>query len=269
MKIYILVDAEGISGVVNHDMQVKPDSPRYEETRRLIMSDLNAAIDGAVEGGAAEIVVYDMHYYGTNVALEALHPKAKAVLGKPPKILPPAGIDGSVKALFMIGYHSMAETEGGLLSHTYTLDMKALRLNGVLMGEIGLEAAIAGSRGVPLALLSGDDAAMEEGKALIGRFEGACVKTGTGNRSALCLPLSKSSSLIKKRAKSALKGLKSFNPYRVKPPYTIEIEFYNESSQEKAAALEGVVRKGERVIELAGDDLASLWEGFLSGYTAG
>ena len=269
MKIYVLVDAEGISGVVNHDLQVKPDSPRYEETRRLIMSDLDAAIEGALDGGASEIVVYDMHYWGTNVILDELHTKVRVLLGKPPKIVPPAGIDESVDALFMIGYHSMAETEGALLSHTYTLDMKALRLNGVLMGEIGLEAAIAGARGVPLALLTGDDAAMREAEDLLGDFEGARVKTGTGPKSALCLPLSKSRSLIRKRAKSAAKRLEDFTPYRVEAPYEIRIEFYGEPSAAKAAAIKGVRREGEKAVSMSGGDLASLWEGFLSAYTAG
>jgi D-amino peptidase len=269
MKVYVLVDAEGISGVVNNDLQVKPDSPRYEETRRLFMSDLNAAIEGAFDGGADDIVVYDMHYWGTNVILGEIHPKAKVVLGKPPKIDPPAGIDERVDALFMVGYHAMAEVEGALLSHTYTLDMKALRLNGVLMGEIGLEAAIAGCKGVPLAFLSGDDAAMREAEDLLGDLEGACVKRGTGPKSALCLPLKKSYSLIHKKAKAAAKRLEDFTPYRVEPPYRIEIEFYGETSAAKAAAVKGVRREGERAISLIDGDLASLWERFLSAYTAG
>jgi D-amino peptidase len=268
MKIYMLVDAEGISGVVNHDLQVKPDSPRYEETRRLMMSDLDAAIEGALDGGAAEIVVYDMHYWGTNVILDDLHSKVRVLLGKPPKIVPPAGIDESVDALFMIGYHSMAETEGALLSHTYTLDMKALRLNGVLMGEIGLEAAISGEKGVPLALLTGDDAAMREAEDLLGDFEGARVKTGTGPKSALCLPLAKSRALIYKRAKSAVRRLEDFTPYSVESPYTINIEFYGEPSAAKAASIKGVRREGEKAVSMSGGDLASLWEGFLSAFTA-
>ncbi len=268
MKIYILLDAEGISGVVNHEMQVRPDSPRYPETRKLIMADLNAAIAGAVEAGATDIVVYDMHYYGTNVSLEELHPRAKAVLGKPAKIAPPAGIGPDVAALFMIGYHSMAETPGALLAHTYTLDMKSLRLNGVLMGEIGLEAAIAGSRGVPLALLSGDDAALKEAAALLGELEGACVKQGTGSRSALCLPLPASGALIRQKAAAAVKTLSRRKPYRVQPPYEIEIEFYAEPSAEKAAGLEGVARQGRKSVRLKGTELAPLWEEFLGRYTA-
>jgi len=267
MKVYILVDGEGITGVVNHPLQVMPDSPGYEEMRKFLMSDLNAAIAGAEEAGAKEVVVYDMHVYGLNVILDELHTGAVAVLGKPPKVKPPAGMDESFDALVMIGYHSMAETEGGLLAHTYTLDMKALRLNGVLMGEIGLEAAMAGSVGVPLVMVSGDSVAMDETKALIGDFEGACVKYAAGESGALCLPLTETGAIIKNKAISALQRVKSFKPYRVSPPYSIEIEFYEEASAKKASMIEGVSRVGKTGIEMKGNNLPLLWENFLSTYT--
>jgi D-amino peptidase len=268
MKVYILIDAEGISGVVNHEQQVKPDSPEYERMRKYFMSDLNAAIEGAEEAGAQDIIVYDMHYYGLNVLLDELHPKARIIMGKPPKIAPPPGIDESFSALIMIGFHSMAETKGGLLAHTYTLDMKTLHLNGILMGEIGLEAAMAGTRNVPLVLVSGDDAAVKETRALINGVEEACVKYGTGKHSALCLPLSQTHTLIKQKVITALKRLKDFKPYKVKPSYAIEIEFYEESSAQKASSIDGVIKKGAKTIEIKGDNLPALWEDFLSRYTA-
>jgi D-amino peptidase len=268
MKVYILVDAEGISGVVNHTLQVKPDSPGYGEMRTLLMSDLNAAVEGAVGSGAQDILVYDMHYYGLNVVLEKLHTKARVIMGKPPKVVPPSGIDESYAALIMIGYHAMAETEDGLLSHTYTLDMKALRLNGVLIGEIGMEAAIAGSRDVPLVMISGDDAVMREARTLIGDFEEACVKNSTGRESALCLPISQASELITRKVRAALRRLDSFQPYKAMPPYTVGIEFYEESSARRASAITGVRQKSAKVVEITGDDLACLWESFLHSYAS-
>ena len=268
MKVYILLDGEGITGVVDHERQVKPGCPGYEEMRKLLMSDLNSAIEGALEGGARKVVVYDMHYYGLNVILSEVPPEAEVVMGKPPKIAPPAGLDESFDALIMIGFHSMAQTKEGLLPHTYTLDMKALRLNGILMGEIGLEASIAGTRNVPLVMISGDSAAMKEAGDLVGDFEQACVKYAAGEHGALCLPPSKTSKLIREKAKAALKRINDFKPYKVNPPYTIEIEFYDESSARKASAIEGVTRKDISKVEMKGDDLALLWESFLSKYTA-
>jgi len=268
MKVYILVDGEGITGIVNHPLQVMPDSPGFAEMRALLMSDLNAAVEGASAAGAGEIVVYDMHVNGLNVILEQLHARARAVLGKPPKAKPPAGIDESYDALIMIGYHSMAETIGGLLPHTYTLDMKELRLNGVLMGEIGLEAAMAGSVGVPMVMVSGDDIAMKETEALLGDFEPAVVKYAVGESGALCLTPEASRAIIRERTVAALGRLKDFTPYRADPPFHIEIEFYEESSAKKASALNGVSRKGARGILMEGSDLPLLWESFLSAYTA-
>jgi D-amino peptidase len=110
---------------------------------------------------------------------------------------------------------------------------------------------------------------MKEAEDLLGDFEGACVKKGTGPKSALCLPLKKSFSLIQKKAKSALKRLEDFTPYRVESPYRIQIEFYGETSAAKAAAVKGVRREGERAVSMSGEGLASLWENFLSAYTAG
>jgi D-amino peptidase len=235
--------------------------------RRLFMSDLNAAVEGAVKAKADEIVVYDMHFYGHNVILEELHPAAKIVVGKPPKIRPPAGIDESFQALFMIGYHSMAGT-GGLLNHTYTLDMKSLRLNGVLMGEIGLEAAIAGFHGVPLVLISGDDEAEREAEELLGDVEFACVKRGTGERTALCLPTGQTAQLIRDGARRALTRLGDFKPYRASAPYTIEVTFFEHPSAVRAASIPGVHKKDELTVELKGDDLPALWENFLSAHTS-
>jgi D-amino peptidase len=267
VKIYILVDAEGITGVVDHELQVTPGSVRYGEMRGLFMSDLNAAIEGAVQADAEQVVVYDMHYDGHNVLLQELHPAARVVMGKPPKISPPAGIDGSFHALVMIGYHSMAGT-GRLLNHTYTLDMKALRLNGVLMGEIGLEAAMAGSRGVPLVMISGDDGAEDEATDLLGNVEFACVKYGTGLKTALCLPPEQTAPLIRERVRAALSRLQDFRPYTPSAPYTIEIEFFDESSVKKAAPIRGLKRIDSRTVELKGDDLPLIWETFLSRYTS-
>jgi D-amino peptidase len=268
MKVYILADAEGITGVVNHSLQVMPDSPGYGETRALLMSDLNAAVDGAVEAGAEEITVYDMHVKGLNVILDALHPPAAAVLGKPPKVKGTAGIDDSYDALLMVGYHAMSGTPGALMPHTYTLDMKALRLNGVLMGEIGLEAALAGCAGVPLVMVSGDEAAMEETRTLLGDAEEAVVKKAAGESGALCLPPRETRALIEEKTIHALGRLGDFTPYRLEPPYTIEIDFFDETSAEKAAGIGKVSLREERGIRMEGDDLPLLWESFLSAYTA-
>ena len=269
MKIYIMVDLEGITGVVSSERQARPGSDGYEEARRLLMSDLNAAIEGALEGGATEIVVYDMHYYGLNVILNELHPRAKIIMGNPHVVPPELGLNGSYQGMMMVGYHAMAETKGALLSHTYAHDMKSLYLNGVLMGEIGLEAAIAGTFGVPLIMISADSKGVEEAEKLLKRVEKAVVKYSISKEGAVCLPASTTKEIIRKRAKIAVERIDGFTPYKVPSPatiYEIKLEFYEASSAEKAAEISGVTRLDDRTIQLNGDDLSLLWKRFTSKY---
>jgi len=266
MKIYIKLDGEGITGVVNSDKQATPGGDNYQEMRRLLMSDLNAAIEGAIEGGASEVVIYDMHHYGLNVIVEELHPKAKLIAGNP-HILPPGiGLSEIYKGMMMIGYHAMAGTEGGLLAHTYSPDIKSLHLNGILMGEIGLEAAIAGTYGVPLIMISGDSKAIEEGEKLLGDFEKATVKYALNDHSALCLPASVTKEIIKEKAKSALVRINEFKPYVVSSPYQIKIEFYQIDKAEKASTISGARRIDDTTVELKGNNLFFLWESFQYEY---
>jgi len=266
MKIYIMVDLEGITGVVSSERQARPGSDGYEEARRLLMSDLNAAIEGALEGGATEIVVYDMHYYGLNVVLNELHPRVKIIVGNPHVVPPELGLNATYQGMMMVGYHAMAETKGALLPHTYALDMKSLYLNGVLMGEIGLEAAIAGTFGVPLIMVSADSKGIEEAEKLLKRVEKAVVKYAISREGAVCLSPSTTKEIIRKRAKIAVERIDRFTAYKVPSPYEIRLEFYEASSAEKASKISEVTRLDDRTIQLKGDDLSLLWKTFISKY---
>ena len=278
MKIYIIIDMEGITGVVSPDKQAKPGSPGYEEARKFLMSDLNATVEGALEGGVSEVLIYDMHYYGLNVILDKLHPKAKIIMGNPHIVPPEMGLNNTFKGMLMIGFHAMAETKGALLPHTYSYDMKALYLNGVLMGEIGMEASIAGSYGVPLIMVSGDSKGIEEGKKIVEDFEEATVKYAIDDEGAVCLPLSISKEIIKEKALSAVKRINDFKPYKVpksgdpKSRYSIDLEFYEPKYVEKAMAVakktgkKNIYKKSETKIVLEGNNLPLLWKGFTKIY---
>jgi len=272
VKIYILTDMEGITGVVSPDKQAKPGSPGYEKAREYLMSDLNAAVEGALEGGASEILIYDMHYYGLNVLLDKLHPQAKIIMGNPHIVLPEMGLNNTFKGMLMIGFHAMAETKGALLPHTYSYDMKALYLNGVLVGEVGMEAAIAGSYGVPLIMISGDSKAMEEGEKILEDFEKATVKYAISDEGAVCLPPSATRDIIRKKSTSAVKRIDQFKPYTTidlndpKYPYEIRLEFYEASSAGRALTIPGVSKIDEKTIELKGNNLPLLWKGFTKRY---
>lgn len=266
MKIFIMVDMEGISGVVDFNKQATPGALEYERARGYLMSDVIAAIEGAIEAGVKEIVVFDMHYHGLNILLDKINPQVKVIIGKPAKIYPLLKLDKSYKGMMMIGYHAMAGTKGGLITHTYDFSMKNLYLNNILIGEIGMEAAIAGTYGVPLIMVSGDSKAMEEGGKLSIDFEKAVVKYAVNEHSALCLPLSVTRKIIKEKAKSAVKKIEEYKPYVVSSPYTTRVEFFETVGAEKAVKIPGIKRLGDKTVEFKGDDLPFLWENFISKY---
>lgn len=266
LKILVMADMEGASGVVSREHQARPDGWGYQEARRCLLSDVNAAVEGCLEGGAEEVVVFDMHFRGLNLNLNEIHPKARLIMGKPRKVYPLFRLSETFKGTIMIGYHAMAETEGGLLSHTYDYSIKKLYLNEVLMGEIGMEGAITGYHKVPLAMISGDSKAIEEGESLFPNFEKAVVKYAINEHSALCLPLPVTKNIIKESTQKAVERIAEFEPYIASPPYTIKVEFFDISATEKAIRIPQVGRVNDVTVEFKGDNLPSLWENFIGAY---
>ena len=169
MKIYIMTDLEGVAAVVGKAGEpLGPQNPQHALAQRMLTSEVNAAVEGALAGGATEIIVDDCHGPGLSLLYDQLHPEVRIVIGKPRWRHLPA-LDPSFDAMFLIGYHAMAGTEGGILSHTESsVGIHHMWLNGVQVGEIAIDAACAGSLGVPVVLVTGDKAATEEAKRVLG-----------------------------------------------------------------------------------------------------
>ena len=264
MKIILLADLEGVSGVVDNEQQAKPGAPLYQEAREYLLSDVNAVIEGALDGGATEITIFDMHYYGLNLNLSKIHPQTWVFMGKPRKIYPLLKeVYQKADGFMMVGFHAMAQTPGGLLTHTYDHSIKSLYLNGILMGEIGMEAAIAGFYGVPLIFVAGDSKGTEETESLLGDIPTVTVKWAVNEHSALCLPIEVTHNEIRKTAKESLEKITEFKPYVLEPPYHIEVEFFLPEKAEKMEKLAGVTRIDELTVQAQGDDLPLLWEEFI------
>lgn len=184
-KFMIRADVEGVCGVVSY-AQVEPQKAEYACGQRMFMADLLSVVKGLHEGGADDIIVYDQHYWGRNIDLERIPEYVNVICGKPPyRSNWAGGLDSTFDGVVLLGFHSKSETPGGLLSHTYELDIADLRLNGVSVGEIGMEAAIAGDYGVPVVLITGDSAAIKEGKALLPGVRGVSVKEALSQEGAL------------------------------------------------------------------------------------
>jgi len=224
-KYMIRCDIEGVSGVVSYD-QAEPGKPEYAFGLRMFQSDLCACLDGLWMGGADDIVIYDEHYYGRNIDPSWLASNVMFIAGKPPYHSDWAGgLDDSFTGVILLGFHSKYGTPGGLLHHSYELDIRDLRLNGISVGEIGMETAIAGDYGVPLMLVTADSAGCKEAEALVDGVKTVAVKESLGETGGLCRSLGLTAELIKDAAKGIVENPPSSKPWRCATPVTLEIDF--------------------------------------------
>jgi D-amino peptidase len=253
MKIYIITDMEGISGICN-EQQVQRDKPDYAEGRRLLAADVNAAIDGAFAGGATEVVVNDGHGGGFNFPLEQMDPRARYERPNGGLDLMPA-LDDSFTGLFCVGYHAMAGTLNGFLDHTQSsASWFNYWVNGRRTGELGQCGIWAGSFGVPVLLVTGDRAACEEARDFFGDIETVSVKEGIGRQHARCLHPERAREAIRDAARRALELIGTVKPYRVDLPLTLRLEFYRSDMADAVARRPGTRRLDARTVERVVDD---------------
>jgi D-amino peptidase len=228
MKVFISVDMEGISGIVD-GTQTGRDKADYTTGRALMVADVNAAIDGVLEADpGAEIVVSDAHGGMKNIEPEALNKVAVLVRGTPKPLTQMAGIDGSFDAAIFVGYHSKRGTEYGILSHTISSrTIESVTINGVEVGETGINSRIAGHFGVPLVFLAGDQSTAREAKEVSPGVEVAVVKEAIGRTSAKCLHPEVARALIRENVAKALKGGVKVKPIAVESPVEIVVRYMN------------------------------------------
>lgn len=267
MKLLIAVDMEGITGVANWD-HVTPTHPEYQRFRRLMTADVNAAIAGAFEAGADEIVVADGHWASSNILIEELDPRARLNSGSPSPFSMVQGIADGVNAAFFVGYHARIGSQNAILDHTWSsAAVDNLWLNGLLTGEIGLNAALCGSFGVPVLLLSGDQTAAAEARELLGELETAVVKQASGRFAAECLPPAVTASLIREAAARAVRRYQAGSapaPLKTALPATVTVEFIYSNMADMAAILPGAVRLDARRVAYTAPDMPTLYRAFRS-----
>lgn len=218
MKKYMIrCDIEGVSGVVSYE-QAEPGRPEFAFGQRMFMSDLLALIEGLNEGGADEIVIYDEHYYGRNIDLDVLPQNAVAICGKPPyKSDWAGGLDASFTGLILLGFHSKRGS-GELLHHSYEPDIKDLVLNGISVGEIGIEAAIAGDYEVPLMMITADSAGITEARRLIPGVVGISVKESLSSEGGACPSALETARMIRVAAENIVQNPPPVKPWKVVNP---------------------------------------------------
>jgi len=257
-KVFVITDLEGVSGIVDSDTQCSPyQSPRWEESRKLLTGEVNAAVDGLLEGGATEVVVWDAHDGSRTLSVTDIHPKARLLAGSP--VSPTMELDASYSAVVFIGQHAMAGAEKGILSHSYdSRGIQNVWVNGKPTGEIGARTMLAGTFGVPVIMLSGDAAACNEIRELVPGVECAEVKQGASRTAGFMLPHAAACSLIRDKARRAMERLGGFKPYKVTGPAEVKVEFTPRGTRDFAPR-EGVERLNDRTWVFRGKDIVDAW----------
>jgi D-amino peptidase len=218
---------------------------------------VNAAVEGAIKGGASEIVVNDLHGArgGFNLVPELLHEGAKYLTGGP-RPCRHYGLNNGYDAVFLIGYHAKVGTKGGVLEHTMsTRVIMDVTINGKQVGEIGIDAAIVGFYGIPVILISGCRKAVDEAKDLLGDIEGVVVKEGISRNFAKCLPPSKTKKMIQEAAEKAIGKYNLIKPLKFDPPILVEVEFSHANYADSACRSEDLERVDGRTVRSKGKNI--------------
>jgi D-amino peptidase len=267
MKVLISADMEGTAGIVDRAHTAIPDraaltgmqhnAGEYEWARQLMTEEVNAAVVGAFQGGATEVWVTDAHGSMRNLVPHALHREARYVSGTPKMLCMLEGLDETFGAVMFTGYHGRAGTAASVLAHTFIGIIQDARLNGVSMGEYGINAAVAGHFRVPVALVSGDNTVVAQARGLLGPdVVGVEVKRALGTHAAVHLHPEKARAAIQDGAAEAIRRAPRLLPYQVAAPVRLEVDVVGPDLADLAGLLPGVTRLSARsVVYEAGDML--------------
>ena len=266
MKVWISVDMEGIAGV-NHPGPTDLGHARYPAMVDLMAGETNAAIEGALAGGATEVVVNDSHGSMFNLLPAALLPAARVIQGqKVWSMLAGAGPDAGVDVALFVGYHARAGHPTGTIAHTYSGRPVETRLAGRPTGECGLNAVALGGWGVPVGLVAGDDALAAEVAGWLPWAERVVVKEAVGNSAAASLHPTIACDLIRAGAERAVRRAAAgdLSVLQVGPPVVIEVDYARGLHADYAALIPGAERIGDRGVRLSFDDPVTAYRAFLA-----
>jgi len=252
MRVFISVDLEGIACVVC-PVETRLEGLEYERARVFMTGEARAAAEGARAAGATAITIADSHGHMRNLLPEALPEYVRLVRGSQRPLCMMQGLDANVDAVLFIGYHARAGTAGGIMNHSFLgRVISAVRLNDLLVGETGFNAAVAGALGVPVVLVSGDQALSNEVADLLPWAERVVVKTGITSWSADSLTPAAAQQEIRDRVSGTLERLSDMQPLRMQSPITLEVDFFRPLHADIAAVVPGASRVGPVTVSYTG-----------------
>ncbi len=264
MKVFISFDMEGVAGIVDWS-QCRPPGQPYEEGRQLLLGEVNAAIDGALEAGATEVVCNDSHGAMNNLDPAALHGRASYVAGRHKPLYMMEGMDPTVDAVFFVGYHGSISGASSVLSHTYNPSViSKVSLNGAECGESGINALVALAHDAPVALITGDQQTITEGGPFFKEAERIVVKQSITRFSAAQLHPAEARMRIAAGAAQALRRLPTIGPPDIALPARLDIEVQTADMAQVASWVKGAERTGTRAIAIEGDDPLAVFRSFVA-----
>ncbi len=258
LKVYISADMEGVVGVVTGD-HLGPTGFEYQKAREWLTDEVTTAIRAAQLAGATEIVVSDSHGNGENILLDRIPRGVRLVRSWPRPLAMMQGIDESFDAVLFIGYHTSTTNSEGVRAHTMSSGtLTSVKLNGIPVPEATINAAIAGHFGVPVVMISGDDAIVKEARDHLGDLEGAVLKWNYGFHSAMTVTPEEGREIIAEKVTAALGRLEDFEVYRLEGPIDVEVSFKNYMAAELLAYLPIVDRVDSHTISFTGKDMVEV-----------
>jgi D-amino peptidase len=264
MKVFLSSDMEGTAGVVDWSQCMAPQ-PEYQYYRGLLQDEVNAAIDGAMAAGATEFLVNDSHSTMQNLRPDALHGRARYLSGRHKPMYMMQGLDASFDAVFFVSYHGSMASEASTLSHTYNPRAIArVLLNGIEVGESGINSLVALGHGVPVVLITGDDTTAEEAARISPGVVPAVVKHSVTRFAAESLHPEEAKALIQDAATRAIEGVATAALPHISLPATLEISFLTGDLAEMATWVQGVSRVDARTVTVTEDDPVRLFRTFIT-----
>lgn len=253
-RVFISVDMEGIAGLVNPESTSRSGTD-YGYFRRIMSAEANAAVLGAFDAGASEVVVRDSHGSARNILPDLLDPRARLIRdwsGGPLDMV--EGIDETFDALVFIGYHARAGTPDAVIDHTMSGNVTDFAMNGVSLPEAGINALIAGLFGVPVVFVAGDQAICDQVTRLFGDVGTVAVKQGIGAASDGLHP-EVANARIREGVAEAVRNRSLYHPYTMTPPYTMVLKLKSEASIYNGSFFPGARRTGDWELTFTSEDL--------------
>lgn len=259
MKLFISADIEGISGVAT--IQQLVNNGEYQRFRKLMTTEVNAAIRGAFNAGAKEVVVADGHGNMSNIFIEDLDPRARLVSGNNRVMCQLEGLDASFDGIIFIGHHGREAYSNAVISHTLAgVCVKEMKINGQIVGETEMNAMVAGGFNVPAIFTSGDDMYVAEVKETLPTIESVVVKFAKDRLAAELIHPTIVQAEIEKGVEKAVRQIDQYQPLVLEGPITFEIEFKGPQQAHMTSTLPTVTMLSPTRITFTCDDMVTAYK---------